>query len=477
MVSSLASCSSDFLETAPTDAIGDVTATATADNLMLVVNGMHRNMYVRQLGQGYSGIGGQMVIQDSFGEDMVHTDFGLNWHIGSVRWEDQRNESSSVVLYPYQFYYQMIRNANTIIIEGPNATGDEETKEIAIGEAYAYRAFMYFQLVQLYGKRYEAGATNSQLGIPLRLDLSLEPLARATVEEVYTQVNSDLDMAYTYLDGKSRSAISHFSTNVVNGLRARVALTQGKWAMAAQYANSARSGYSLMSNAEYTAGFTNPTGEWMWASLIVADQTDYYGNYGAYVSRNYNSTTIRRAPKAINSSLYNSFPSTDVRTKVFDPTGLHTSLSLPSNFAKYPYTNQKFLAVSTSDSRMDVPLMRAAEMYLIEAEALARAGNESGSKTVFNAFETNRNPSYAGASTTGTAYINEILLSRRFELWGEGFRFFDLKRLNQALDRNGANHKATVINNVYDIPAGDERWQYLIPRSEINANPLVEQNP
>ena len=200
------------------------------------------------------------------------------------------------------------------------------------------------------------------------------------------------------------------------------------------------------------------------------------------MSRNYNSTNIRTAPKAINKLLLQKFPSTDVRTKNFDATGLHTSLSLPSNYSKYPYTSQKFLAVSTSDSRCDVPLMRAAEMYLIQAEALARiSGSEAASRTVYNAFMLNRNPSYVPSSNTGTAYINEILDSRRIELWGEGFRFLDLKRLNLPLDRGSSsttNHVSTVVNNVFSVPAGDKKWQYLIPRKEIDAsNGLIEQNP
>ncbi len=473
----LSSCRSDFLETTPTRSVGADAATGTADNLMLIINGMHRNLYYRQGGQGYSGIGGQFIIQDSYGEDLVHTATGLNWHIDAVRWQAQGNENSFTVEYPYTFYYQMIRNANTVIANGATATGDTATRDKALGEAYAYRAFMYFQLVQLYGKRYVAGANGTNRAVPLRLDTSDSPLARATVEEVYTQIWADLDQAYTLLNGKSRVAKSHFDTKVVDGLRARVALTQGKWAQAAQYAKAARAGYTLMSNADYKSGFTVANGEWMWASIIVADQTDYFGNFGAYMSRNYNSSTIRLAPKAMSKSLYSSFPATDVRTQVVDPTGAHTALGLPSNFAKFPYTSQKFLAVSVSDSRTDVPLMRASEMYLIEAEALARAGDEAGSKAVFNLFEKNRNPAYAGAVTTGQAYIDEVMKSRRFELWGEGFRFFDLKRLNQPLNRNGSNHSATVINNVYDVPADDKRWEYLIPRKELNANPLCTQNP
>nr|WP_258873604.1 RagB/SusD family nutrient uptake outer membrane protein [Riemerella anatipestifer] len=194
------------------------------------------------------------------------------------------------------------------------------------------------------------------------------------------------------------------------------------------------------------------------------------------MSRNFSSTNIRQNPKAMNKLLYSKFPSTDVRTQVVDPTGKHLSLSLPSNFAKYPYTSQKFLAVGTGDSRMDVPYMRAAEMYLIEAEALARLGKEPESKVVFTEFSKNRNPAYVATTATGEAYINEILDSRRIELWGEGFRFLDLKRLNQPLNRTGSNHNSVVVNNVFEVSAGDSRWTFLIPRRELNANPLIKQN-
>jgi hypothetical protein len=233
-----------------------------------------------------------------------------------------------------------------------------------------------------------------------------------------------------------------------------------------------------MSTSVYKAGFNNleGNGEWMWGSQINEDQSEYFGNFGAYMSRNYSSTNIRSAPKAMSKKLFDKFPSSDVRTQVVDPTGAHTALGLASNFSKYAYTSQKFLAVSASDSRMDVPYMRAAEMYLIEAEALARQqGKESESKIVFNALETARNPSYVATALTGEAYIQRILDSRRIELWGEGFRFFDLKRLNVSLDRTGSNFNATV-SVVLTIPSDDKKWTYLIPQSEINANPLCEQN-
>ncbi|MFP3594568.1 RagB/SusD family nutrient uptake outer membrane protein [Chryseobacterium sp. SIMBA_038] len=481
---SMSSCHSDYLDTDPTTSVSEQAAYSTASNLMAIINGMHRDMYYRQnSSQGQNGQGGIMIMMDALGEDLVFPSTGNNWYISTVRWQDQVNENASNDFYPFQFYYALIRNANLVIANGPNVpaptAADATTIKQAIGEAYAFRAFSYYMLAQIYGKRYVPNTTNNQLGVPLRLVADEVPMARNTVEEVYTQINNDLNEALTRLTGSTRTTKSHFDEKVILGLRARVALTQGNYTLAASSAKAARVGFNLMDNATYMAGFNNlaGNGEWMWGAIIISDQTDYFGNFGAYMSRNYNSTNIRQAPKAVNSKLYNMFPTTDVRTKVFDPTGAHTSLGLPSNFAKFPYTSQKFLSASVSDSRVDVPYMRAAEMYLIEAEALARLGDEANSKIVFNAFTKNRNVPYTGASTTGVAYITEILNSRRLELWGEGFRFFDLKRLNQGLDRTGANHSTVVDNNVLTVANTDKRWEFLIPKAEINANPLIVQNP
>ncbi|MDR3026581.1 RagB/SusD family nutrient uptake outer membrane protein [Chryseobacterium sp.] len=480
----MVSCESDYLEADPTTAASEEAAYSSASNLMAIVNGMHRDMYYRQNdSQGQNGQGGIMIMMDALADDLVFPSTGNGWYVSTVRWQDQVNESGSNDFYPYQFYYALIRNANLVIANGPSVpaptAADAATIKTAIGEAYAFRAFCYYMLVQIYGKRYVAGTNNTQLGVPIRLVANEIPLARNTVEEVYTQINKDLDEAASRLAGIARATKSHFNDKVIFGLRARIALTQGNYTTAVTAAQSARAGFPLMDNATYTAGFNNlaGNGEWMWGAIIIADQGDSFSNFGAYMSRNFNSTNIRQAPKAINSKLFLSFPSADVRTKNFDPTGAHTALALPSTYSKFPYTSQKFIAASQGDSRVDVPYMRSAEMYLIEAEALARLGNEAGSKAVFDVFAKNRNPSYTGAATTGAAYITEILNSRRLEFWGEGFRFLDLKRLNQGLDRTGANHSSVVTNNVMTVANTDLRWEFLIPRTEINANPLIVQNP
>ena len=485
VLSTAVSCERDYLNTDPTDAISEQTANATVSNMATVINGMHRNMYLRQNeSQGQNGATGIMIYMDVMGEDLVFPATGPNWYVSTIRWLDNANANSGNLFYPYDFFYEQIRMANGVIKNAAAATGDPAERDRLVGEAYAFRGYSYMMLTQIYGKRYVQGSANTQLGVPLRLDDQVNPIPRATVDENYVQINSDLQQAFTLLNGKSRTNKSHFNANVVKGLMARVALTTGKYGDAAIWANQARQGFALMNNTTYKAGFNNYTvSEWMWGYKPIAATSDYFGNFMAYMSRNYNSSQIRQAPKVVNNLLFNMFPATDVRTQVIDPTGAHTALSLPSTYSKFPYTSQKFLSVNTegavdnNTSLGDIPFMRAAEMYLIEAEALARDNKEGQSKLVFAEFEKNRNPAYVTSVKTGQAYIDEILNSRRLELWGEGFRFLDLKRLNLPLDRTGANHSAVVTNNVLSVPAGDKRWTWLIPQSEIDASSgLVIQN-
>lgn len=472
----LSSCSDDFLYKKPTEYVTYEDITKTTDDLMTLLNGIHRSLYIRyESNQNENGLGGMMQQVDIAGDDVVFPATN-GWFLQVYNWNGVANENAQDVRFPYRTYYRIIRNANTILGAVDTTIGPEADKKVLKGQALLYRAFCHYQLVQLFGKRYVNGVDNSQLGVPLVLVVGNEGFARSTVEQVYTQINKDLDEANTLLVGYTKPNNSHLGLSVAQGLKARVALTQGNWAIAADYAAKAKTGIALMNAEEYVKGFNDYAGkEWMWGSHINEVQTDYFGNFGAYMSRNYNSTVIRTCPKAINSKLYNLIPTTDVRSKLFDKTGVHASLNLPSSFTKYPYTSQKFLSVSTGDSRCDVPYMRVAEMYLIEAEAKARLGQADAAAVLFALVKT-RDTGYTLSTKTGQALVDEIWFQRRIELWGEGFRFYDLKRTNSPLDRSGANHNSTITNNVINVPATDKRWQWLIPRAEINANPLVKQN-
>ena len=183
----LGACSEDFLDKKPTEFVGQSDATGTADNLYTLLNGIHRSLYIRYEQQSETGIAGVMQAVDIAGEDIVYP-VNNGWFLGFYNWQSNTNQNGQDVRFPYRTFYQINRNANTIINSVDAATGSLATKKIVKGQSLVYRAFCHFQLVQLYGKRYVNGTTNSQLGIPIVLTVNTELINRSTVEEVYTQV-------------------------------------------------------------------------------------------------------------------------------------------------------------------------------------------------------------------------------------------------------------------------------------------------
>lgn len=478
---SVTACNEDYLDTAPTNAVAEEEVFANIRNTWAALNGIHRDLFRQHGNMDEAGQSGIMINLDVLGEDVVMTEAGNGWFNSTYKWESIRSETSTTVRFAYRFYYKLIANANKILENIDQVPGDEKEKNNIKAQSLVYRAFGHFMLVQLFAKRYDAaGVPNSQPGVPLLLFSTTEGQPRATVEEVYAQINTDLDDALKlFKNATARPAAikSHFNLNVAQGMKARVALTMQNWDTAAHYASKARQGFNLMTTADYLKGFNSVDNvEWMWGSHQISDQQTYFHSFFAFMSLNFNSTNIRGNPKAINSTLYNAIPTDDIRKSLWDPTAKSAAFVPPPNGVRRAYMSRKFLAAGESSSVGDVPYMRAAEMYLIEAEALARkGGNDAAAAAVLLTLVQSRYTGATLSTNTGQALIDEIMIQRRIELWGEGFRFLDLKRTNSALDRTGANHNASLAG-VTSMPAGAKQWQYLIPRDELNTNPIGQND-
>ncbi|KEO73244.1 RagB/SusD family nutrient uptake outer membrane protein [Anditalea andensis] len=477
-------CAEDFLDQIPTDAVSEELVFTTTGNAWAALNGIHRAMFLRYDSQGQPGEGGVMMYREVMADDVVLTSQGNGWHVSNSRWLTHINENAGDVRFVWRFYYRIIANANMIIANIDNAEGPAQDRNEIKGQALAYRAWAHFNLVQIFAQRYEPGGTNSQLGVPIVIEPITEGGPRNTVAEVYAQINSDIDEAMNLLTER-RNTKSHFNRSVLHGVKSRIALTQGNFQVAAQEANLARQDYPLMTTAQLYDGFNNfDNPEWMWGSHQIDDQQTFFASFFAYMSVNFNSTVIRTNPKAINSSLYAQISNTDVRKGLWDPNASNPTLRDPfieevtlANYSKFDYMNRKFLAQGNASSVGDVPYMRAAEMFLVEAEALARSGQDGAAQAVLFELVSARDPGYTKSVNVGQSLINEIMIQRRIELWGEGFRWYDLKRLNLPLDRTGANHVGSVINNKFVVPASSNEWVWRIPRDELNANPAMVQNP
>ena len=140
--------------------------------------------------------------------------------------------------------------------------------------------------------------------------------------------------------------------------------------------------------------------------------------------------------------------------------------------------------------------MRIEEMVLTEAEALCRAGDDNGARAALNKLMKERDKSYDCSAKTGTALgalttdetgslLEEILIQRRIELWGEYGRIYDIKRLKQGFVRTEEmGHPLaarTAVNNIKVNNPETYDWVMTIPQSEFDANKNMDekadQNP
>ncbi|MFD2552892.1 RagB/SusD family nutrient uptake outer membrane protein [Sphingobacterium tabacisoli] len=479
LVCLFSSCKKEFLQKDPTTRIAPSTTFATTKNAYAAINGMHRLMYAQwHSNQAAGGQSGNMLYMEVLGEDFVMTGAANGFFNSEYKWLSHRNINASILTFNYGFYYALIGNANEIIANIDAAVGPQEERNFLKAQAFTYRAWSYYQMVQLFGKRYVKGGDNSSMGMSLILEKTVGAIPRNSVEEVYTQINKDLDEAIgLFGNAVARPDISHLNVNVAKGIKARVSLTQQNYDVAAQMAKEARTGFSLMTGNQYLNSFVNfSNSEWMWGIQHREDQPTYFFSFYAYIG-NFSSTNTRGNPKAISSLLYNKISATDIRKKLWDPTAKEVGFPVAASGVRQPYMTRKFTLPNPANSNGDLMFMRAAEMYLIEAEALANlSGREIDARKALYDLVITRDPAYVLSTNSGGALVEEILTHRRVELWGEGFRFYDLKRLNMALDRNGANHNAT-LTVTFDVPVGDKQWEFLIPQGEIDRTlGVVKQN-
>lgn len=486
------SCEKEYLDTKPTSDTATSTIFETTDNAALAINGINKLMTVQLLGsQGFNGEG---TIKMYYG-NYPGNHFFLNlasWAV-IINGDYHENISSIYDYYPWYYYYMIIGNANLVINYIDDAVGTDADKQFIKAQALTFRAYSFFMLSQLYCNRWSDSNNGATDGLVLRTDVSTGDLALSTLGQTYDQVYKDLDDAialYTS-SGKTRTKNYDPDKNVAYAVYARAALTKKDYAKAATMAVSARSGYPLMSNTDYKAGFYTPTSEWIWSSYGASDETLYFYSYFAYIAYNSSASAVRTYPKCISKELFNKIPATDVRKSLFlDPTGytytastgLASATLKARAFALFPNlysTASAYAYMQFKIGAADLPGVgnlnhfRSSEMYLIEAEAKFYTSKETEAQQLLIALnkDSGRDPSYT-CTKTGTDLLEEIKTYRAVELWGEGFDWFDLKRWGDSIKRtsylDGGNFISTLA--VTYGPTEKNNWVWKIPEKETDYN-------
>lgn len=517
-------CSSDYLDTTPTSSVSADTAVATYESAMAALNGISASMCSQQYmaSQGFCGENAIIRLYENYpSQNYNYNAYASGW--APIHNQTYHTRVSSVYdYYAWYYYYTLIGQANTIIANIDSSSATDSQKAFVKASALTFRAYGYEKLLHYYCVRWQDSNNGSAQGVVLRLDESIGDLQVSTMAEVYAQIYADLDEALNLFTesglDRPEGEVWLTNANVAHAVYARAALYKQDYSVALSHAQAARSGYPLMSNDDYLAGFCNPTSEWIFGSYGDATENQWYWTFGTQFACNgYYATKTQNGAGQIGRGLVNSIPNDDVRKQCFitedkfpdydmtDENNLETTYGYLGLTAELKFSNyalwrevRTFVNSRTIEGLeapyqagcyhlgdhlkyyvFDTPgvgylcFIRSSEMVLIEAEANYFLGNTSAAQaSLVELNATSGRDSDYTCSLSGEDLFSEIRKYRCFELWGEGFEWSDFKRWNLPVVRHtvaegGNTHPAVAVTiNPTDV----NNWVWEVPKKETDYN-------
>ncbi len=359
-------------------------------------------------------------------------------------WNDVTPDEKSTSWNWRRFYHTIYIASYVIEKESEITDASDVSISQLVGEAYMFRAYSYSILVNLFGKPYTKCNPATELAVPLLTSADVDAvLKRSTVEEVYQQILSDLNMAKRKLNVDKWEENMRYRFNAVSAdaLLARVSLYMGRWQDALDAAKTVVEAYPELEDFT-TSGYTMPDNYKSKENIVSLEQI------------------MKSQYKGIG------YPNADFISSI-------TTGDLRKNRFFQAKTSQVYdlLKGGKNECRST---FRSAEFYLTAAEAAARLGKLDEAIGYMTTLIQKR---YLAAVQTNTInsmksmkqdeLIDFILENRRVELCFEGHRWFDLRRTTQPCIVRQYDGKT------YTLEEGDSRYTMVLPREAISANPLL----
>ncbi len=472
----MVSCKKDFLHLVPQ---GEQVAVTTND-YSLLMNDANLSQYTFA-----GGWQGEVIIGDEVAAESSKFSVANLPTQSAFRWDDQIFQIADID-WSTRLWLEKLYQINKVINEVSQSSGgtDQQKKEV-LAEAQASRAWVYFQLINFYGKPYVASTAGTDPGFPIILtaDITTAKFTRNTVQEVYDFIIKDFTAAIPNLPVNSLNGI-HFNKAAAEGLLGKVYLYMGKNTDAlAQFNlcfndNAARSVPAHLYN--YNTAFA-PGG-------IFTPMTDNGPNNSP--GFNYNDFTESIVSKSFYNYTYNGngfgndafvldpkaaalFGSSDLRLKFY-------AAQFPNNVPNPSGRLRKF-GVEFTQFGLQLP-----ELYLLSAEVKARLNDLAGAKTDVETLRKNRMPEADAtvpvfAAGSQAALIRFIFDERLREFAMEGYRWFDMRRNSVDPIFSGQTYTHTLYNNADNTTTTytlrPVRLTLKLPLSITSVNPDMVNNP
>lgn len=466
----LASCRKELLNPIPEASISDVVAFETPERTLSAVQGMYSGV---KTGAFYGGR--YYNYQDIRGEEFINET--ANGVTNLQTWNFTVGSSTNEVNNLWNAGYAAINRINVVLAGIEKSPVGDALKNQYRGEARFLRALTYHSLVTIYARPYTDGNGNKP-GVVIYTEPQTtqgeSKKERATVAEVYNLILEDLNFAEANLPESYSSAEQNATRahkNAAIALKTRIYLHMGQYSDVITEANK-----------------------------IVPTTGPFKAATGVQHELNTNVATVYRSGQTLENILSFPFSSADLPgtqnslNSYYSP-GSSTACTSCSGTGEYSLntTGNGIVANTgwtTTDARRTnfvqtigtktwlrkwtantdyVPVIRYAEVLLNLAEALARTnGLDVRAIELLNAVRKRSDASVTLAPTTQQEVIDAVLLERRIELLGEGFRSRDLMRLGMAFPAKGS---------VGAVAPTETQYVWPIPSGEILVNKIIDQNP
>ncbi|WP_420320120.1 RagB/SusD family nutrient uptake outer membrane protein [Flagellimonas sp.] len=401
---------------------------------------------------------GEISGEDSF-EEIAANDGGRFGQLDDF----STNAGNDLVGDIWRESYKGIQRANTVL----NRITDIEyestsAKTNRIGEMKFIRALLYFNLVRLYGD------------VPLVITETESPFdffgqGRTPLAEVYNQIETDLNEAIQDLPvAKSPGKPARGAAQALLG---DVMLTQGNFGGAltnfAAVVNSSE--YALAPSTSEIFGVANEGNseilfEVQFASGFLVDGKKEGSSAGSQF-RPSGTTASAKGHNLPTQAFIDSFEAGD--TRLNDYVGVD-----PGANPFYFSTKYEISPTGADDGGSDHLIIRYADVILKYAESLNEGNQTTDAITQLNLVR-----SRAGLAATTAVSQSEVRAAirqeRRFELIGEGHRWFDLKRYGTAV----SVMNAFFSNSGSNVTINENKLVLPIPQSQLDTDASITQNP
>ena len=354
-------------------------------------------------------------------------------------------------------YYMVVAEVNALLarMDGVITLNDTEVeeKERIICEAKGLKALCYFNLLRLFAPRYEGNEAKD--GIILKDRVELDFLPRSSMKVCVEEIRKLLKEARN--EKNTLKNVHWLSDKSIAYLQVDLELYAGNYSAVLEQTEDLEAVYpeTVLRAGVYEALWSGNDSE---ARIFAKYQ----------LAQIYEEIRFETFDKGDYLVLTDEvlFEEGDIRKEWSEVEFVMPDSHEVRLLGKYNKMNRDEIASKY------VNIARAAGMWLMRAEALARSDRSGDAVSLMNRMMEQRGATAWEVGLSGNELINKILEERRKEFVGEGVRFFDMKRCGIPAKRYGVygNKVSTTIKS------DDYRWTLPIPASEYRYNTLVEQN-